>query len=338
MNDDQIFLPPFYIAQIAEELEARNIDSTSWLANQGVTSQLLTEQSLSIKLATFKQLVISAKMLCDGKDLGLSVGKRLSLTTHGMLGFALMASHNLREAISLIGRYLNIRTPLLNIELTERESSFQIQLSESYFLGEIKVTVIEAAIGALYNVLKYIAPTLTVISKIQFPYQPPDYQDRYQQYFAADIEFAGPCAIISIENSCLDVPLEMGNEQALNNARSLCEAELKALTAKQSLEQRVRTLIFKHNGTLLSRIEVANLLHLSARTMHRRLQQEGTSYAQILKSIRFINATNLLADPSLSIKQISVRLGYSETASFRKALKLWTGLSPREYRAKHLSD
>lgn len=77
--------------------------------------------------------------------------------------------------------------------------------------------------------------------------------------------------------------------------------------------------------------EVTNTLRLSQRTMHRKLEREGTSYQKIKDEIRRDTALTLLIKQKLPVQKVSEIIGFSEARSFTRAFKRWTGLSPREF-------
>lgn len=79
--------------------------------------------------------------------------------------------------------------------------------------------------------------------------------------------------------------------------------------------------------------EIASLLAMSERSLTRQLGREGSSYAELLASVQAERAKNFLRTTSLSVADISRRLGYAEVAAFSRAFSKWTGLSPLKWRA-----
>jgi len=80
--------------------------------------------------------------------------------------------------------------------------------------------------------------------------------------------------------------------------------------------------------------ECAASLSLSARTLRRKLQERGLSYQQIIDEVRSGLARTQLLAPRSSVEAVATRLGFSEAASFSRAFKRWTGMSPRQFRAR----
>lgn len=78
--------------------------------------------------------------------------------------------------------------------------------------------------------------------------------------------------------------------------------------------------------------EVAQRLGMTARTLQRRLQDEALGFTALVDEVRLAMARRYLADPSLSIAEVSFALGYSEPSAFTRAFKRWSGRAPAEYR------
>jgi AraC-like DNA-binding protein len=80
--------------------------------------------------------------------------------------------------------------------------------------------------------------------------------------------------------------------------------------------------------------EVASRLCMSSRTLQRRLDEEGASFVDLLRELRLDIARRSLQDPGRSIQEVAYQLGYSESSTFSRAFKRWTGHSPQSFRAQ----
>ena len=83
---------------------------------------------------------------------------------------------------------------------------------------------------------------------------------------------------------------------------------------------------------------VAEVIQLSARTLQRRLSEEGLTFATVVARARFDAARRMLEDPSRRVVDVALEVGYSDQAHFTRAFVRWTGLSPREFRRRTSSD
>jgi AraC-like DNA-binding protein len=115
------------------------------------------------------------------------------------------------------------------------------------------------------------------------------------------------------------------------HARSLSEA----FAERSSLRERVRELIVEMpRAGEPSQTDVARKLGMSERTLHRRLREEGQTFADILDTVRRELALRYLADLDLAVYEIAFLLGYSDPSSFHRAFRRWMGDSPQEVRAR----
>ena len=78
--------------------------------------------------------------------------------------------------------------------------------------------------------------------------------------------------------------------------------------------------------------ELTELLNMSARTLRRRLEKEGTSYQRIKDNARRDTAISLLSRERLTVSEVAERVGFSDPSAFHRSFKKWTGLSPGSYR------
>src|SRR5690606_31913265 len=132
---------------------------------------------------------------------------------------------------------------------------------------------------------------------------------------------------ISFDARYLELPLRMADATAMNLAIEQCELQLAALGDEaRALSEIASRLALPVGFRRLE--EVARELHVSSRTLKRRLAEHGTSFSALLDGQRRERALLLLRDPSLSLDQVAERVGYSDVANFTRAFRRWTGKTP----------
>jgi AraC-like DNA-binding protein len=81
--------------------------------------------------------------------------------------------------------------------------------------------------------------------------------------------------------------------------------------------------------------QVAEALHVSVRSLQRKLADKGTSFAQLLEDTRRELARQYVSNSRLSVGEITYLLGFSDPANFTRAFRRWTGQSPSAFRQTH---
>ncbi len=80
--------------------------------------------------------------------------------------------------------------------------------------------------------------------------------------------------------------------------------------------------------------DIAADLHLSTRTLQRRLIEEGVNFGELLQGIRRELAQNYIDDRQLNVSEIAYLLGFSDQANFTRAFKRWFGATPSDWRKR----
>ncbi|BEH15833.1 MULTISPECIES: helix-turn-helix domain-containing protein [Marinobacter] len=108
--------------------------------------------------------------------------------------------------------------------------------------------------------------------------------------------------------------------------------------SKRSLSNRVSVLIRLQLARGKVGVEtVAGQLNMSRYTLHKKLRQEGLTFASLLEQVRREQAITYMKDKTKPLVEIAEQLGFSELSAFSRAFKRWMGTPPAEYRSLRLS-
>jgi AraC-like DNA-binding protein len=124
----------------------------------------------------------------------------------------------------------------------------------------------------------------------------------------------------------------MADPAALQLARRQCERQLDAVSASGRLVKTVRRLLWDREGGVREPHEIAKAVHLSPRTLRRKLAMHGSSLSSLLSEERRERAMSLLRSSELSLEQIADMLAYGSVQNFTRAFRQWTGETPAAYR------
>jgi AraC-like DNA-binding protein len=112
----------------------------------------------------------------------------------------------------------------------------------------------------------------------------------------------------------------------------LCDEQIDEFQLRRGLVGEVRQLLMKNLMRPKQLEDGAQSLHMSARTLRRKLREENSSFRQVVDQLRRDMAVRYLRDTNLTVEEIADTLGFSDAANFRQAFRRWTKTTPREFK------
>jgi AraC-like DNA-binding protein len=172
------------------------------------------------------------------------------------------------------------------------------------------------------------------LQETHFTFAEPAHRDELKVMFPTQLSFNRPANQLIFDAHYLDMPLRR-NTQQLSEYLTNMPADLMTIPGSaDTLESQIeRHISQRQPGRLefLSLENMAALLDMSVQTLHRRLAASDTSYQKIKDNLRREMAIQQLIEQRMTVEQVAERVGYSESRSFSRAFKHWTGVTPREY-------
>lgn len=156
----------------------------------------------------------------------------------------------------------------------------------------------------------------------------------YTKVFGETVRFEQPEGALILDEKVLALPFKRADSGLCAILERHAEALLAALPPPvTSLEDRVRALVTAQlRGGDPSITAIAAQLHMSERSLQRKLAAEQSSFDAIVDDLRAELARRYLEDRRLAIGEVAFLLGYSEPSAFHRAFKRWTGRTPGEHR------
>lgn len=323
-------LPGVYARLLLDVAKRWDLDPETLLRDLPLSLDSLTNPATRADFRTLRTLV--ARVVEGSGETGLAfyLGPQMRLSSHGFLGFAAMTASTVREALDLAEKFSLTRTTAISLHLAVEGESASITLEERTPLGAMQ----ELAVTAIFLCIVQIGGDLTGVKlrgMVDLKCPEPEHYARFAHTLPGPIRYAQPVHRIVFPAEYLDLPLISADPAAMQLARAQCERELAQL-AHGHFVGRVRAALEDEHGAMRSLDEVAKKIHVSTRTLKRRLGENGTSFSNLVDEVRRQRAMLLLEDRSLGIGEIAHRLGYSDVANFTRAFKRWTGRSPVAFR------
>ncbi|ARU90759.1 AraC family transcriptional regulator [Pseudomonas sp. M30-35] len=332
LNFNAELVPVAYAEALLELLEELDVSREQVYAGANVRPQVLDSPQGRLSFVDFNLLALSALRLSNEPALGLLLGRRLNVSTHGILGYAVLSSANLDKAIQFALKYYRVLGISFELERVELAHRVELRASESMPLGDLNRFAAEGLFASLFTIAGFLVGEQLRDVEVGFTYAEPDYADRYEQVFGVAAKFEQPYLYLSIPKLYLEKPMALANPATVQMCEQQCEALLSTLDIQDGLLIRVRRLLLARPGDFPDLASAAKALHTSGRTLRRHLSSMGTSYQEVLDDVRRSLALQYLTTTHLPLYEIAYLLGFNDPSNFRRAFKKWTGRPPSAYR------
>jgi AraC-like DNA-binding protein len=322
-------LPGANIRDLVELTRRWNVGPEQLLAGLPITMAALGDPTTRVPLRVCEAIVSRAHELTKEPALAFYLGTSMRVSSHGFLGFAAMTASTAREALELAVKFAATRASAVGFAYYLEGDTASIVIEERTPLGALREFVVLALMVGLAQIGQVLTGQMIPgVGECAFP------QPAYVKAMRLDdwLRFDQPVHRIVVASHALDLPLVTADVVATQLAREQCERELARL-AEAGLPGRIRACLAARTGAGL--VEVARDLHVSPRTLKRKLAERGTSFSAIRDEVRLQRALLLLDDRGLTVTEIADRLGYTEVPNFTRAFRKWTGLTPVAYRERN---
>jgi AraC-like DNA-binding protein len=312
-------------AQAARIAAGTGIDPAAALA-AGPDDEILLGQQL-------RQVANLAGLLEPGW--GLQIGRSLDAAAQGALGVAAVSAPSLAEALSVLERFAHVRVPFFRLEPQAGTRHFTLAVKPQLRLEPLVwQPLTEALLHSIQALVESALGRPMGGAHCEVDYPAPSYADHYTDSLHAPVVFGQPQAAVRLPVEWLPMPCPFADPALHRSAVERLEAAERRLQGEEYIVAQVERILEGAGDAGLDLIQVASQLHLSRRTLVRRLGRRGTSFRELLDGHRHRRARELLADPSLSVAEIGYRLGYTEPGNFGRACRRWFGAGPRTVRER----
>lgn len=326
-------IPISYARQLIELCSHWHVAAEELVANTPLAQLDLNSLDARLTPLEFNVLVDRALRLTGEPALGYHFGLHTKLSAHGFLGYAVMTSATLREAIQLTERFFSLRSGALQFQFLVEDGMAILQIDNTTDIKPPYAFPYESLLVGLCHAGAYITGESSQEAEIWIDFPEPAYYESFASRLPCPIRYGKRVNQLRFPAHLLDKPLLLADATASHLAREQCERELEAL-ASRPLISRVKALLGENLANMPDLEHVASRCCMSARSLKRRLAEHGVSFSELVAGMRRAEACALLTEGRLSIEQIATRLGYGDPANFTRAFKSWTGETPRQYREK----
>ena len=332
MPRDTAATPIAFVQAICRAYEQRGLSPKAALARAQIAPSLLHQAGARITANQMEWLSEAAMRELDDEALGW-FSRRLPWGSYGMLARASLGAPNLGRAMKRWCRHHRLLTDDIALTLSEADGVATLALEERRDLGALRefclVSVLRNAHGLA---CWFIASRLPLLSA-HFPFARPAHGEVYRVLFpGGETHFNDGPARLQFDARYLAQALRR-DEAAMNQMlKRALPLTVRQYHRDRLLVERVRQALQHQPQHSHSAEALAALLHVSARTLHRQLKEEGATLQALKDEVRRTVATEALLRTDRPIKQVAQAAGFRNEKSFSRAFRSWTGLGPAEFR------
>jgi len=314
-------LRPFF-----EAFESLGCDRTDLMRVAGLTKADFEDPDTILSDAACLALFGEAARRCAAPNFALRIAERIPLGAYPLLDYLVMTSETVGEGFDRLTRYLRLVGSPSELRVSEAKDPVTVRLAacgpfNAEFTLSLAVLHFRRETDAAFRV-----------THLRFRHRPDDARD-FERVLGCRVESEAGSDELAIPRVAWRLPLRRRDSLLHGVLTSQAEEMIGRLgsddRAATQLRRALSSAISRGNADLAT---VARRLGSSPRTLQRRLEEEGTSFQEILDEVRADAAARYLADSRLSCAEVGYLLGFSEPAAFHRAFKKWRGITPREYR------
>ena len=262
---------------------------------------------------------------------GLTATRYVAQTTFHALGYAVLASGTLKEALERVIRYRRLIGDILDLRLLERGDRYEFEIDVSAPPG-VPYEAVDAVASLCVRQARLLKgePGFSPLRvQLRRP-EPPD-AEPFRKLFRAPVLFSRPGNVIEYTRADIEQRLPAGNAELARQNDEVMIRYLARLDAGRVAIRVQQALLDTLPDGAPTKQAVARQLGMSARNLQRHLAQEGTGFKELLNEARVTLARNYVDEGRLSVTEIAFVLGFADTSTFSRAFRRWTGMSPREF-------
>lgn len=326
-----LVFPATYTRMLVRELRLNEAGIQQLLAGTRITSADLFQLDRYVTVQDQYQMIRNALTLAKEPALGLQVGFRMPLSAHGSMGVAASSAATPLQSLDIFDRFGILRLPVMHMQRKVEGAMLSVHLYSDIPFDEVGIFLLEALIASIFWVIEHALGQPVSQSELDLPYPVPSYAERYHDFFHANIRFAQPVTCIRLPLSLLNTPNPFADAEVHQQAVQQCEHLRLSLQAQESWRLRVLRVLQQHPGQLWTIAEVAQVLHVSVRSLTRHLQAEQCSYQHVLDEELTRQAQLHLGRAGHTVASVAATLGYHDVSAFRRAFKRWLGVTPQQW-------
>lgn len=320
-----------YAASLLDYLRAKNVDIEALFTPAQLKLLAGDDPQKVIKLSSWVEMLESASVALNQPSLPLLVGQSLAAKNFGVLAYVGMSCLTLGEAVEHAARYMKIVGNMSRMSLRICGDTAEVYWAWPHD-DEPPRCVAELHMAARLHSARVFTGRPDLYSDAYFQFSAPADISPYRQVFGGHCYFDALETKLVLPREYLALPMIAANASMRETISSQAQAILNQREDASPLLKAIQDVLLDGLSTNQTSIKVvAQSMEISARSLQRKLSEQGLKFQSILDDVRLCRAKQLLKTP-MPLAEVAFLLGYTEQSSFQHAFKRWTGITPDAWR------
>ena len=321
------------VRPLVSGLRALGHDPAPMLRAAGIDEALLGDPDARVPMGQVIGLLSSAAESMGDTALGLHLAEHAELGSFDVGFYAMLSSPTLGEAYRRLSRYQRLVHETSRVELEVDGSRAELRHRMPGGIAAPRHSA-EFLVTAWVRAGRAVTGTDWAPVEVRFAHPAPAEIREHQRFFRSSVHFSMGQTALIIPTTFLETACVRADPALVALLDRHAADRLERAPRTGGVADRVRSALAEAlDSGEIQAARAGARLKMSTRTLHRALAAEGTSFHEILDSLRKELAARYLADDRHAIAEIAFLLGFAELSSFHRAFKRWTGRTPAEFRA-----
>jgi AraC-like DNA-binding protein len=319
---------------IVASIERQKGDVDRIFGHAGIAPDMAGLPTLQLSLDSFCRLFELSSRLTHNDNFGLWFGNQFEPRDLGLWGYAAVSASTLGSALETLVELFPLHQQSSTMNMA-RQSNGLVRLTYQIDMPQIveRRQDAELTLGNVLNVMREGLGQSWAAEEVHFEHPRPDGWRDHEKAFSSPVFFSQPTNAILFKPDVLSRPMPASDVRLLATMRQCLERLADRTDLRASVADRVRAVVRASlpDGVPILH-DVSNELRLASTVIVKELNRDGVSYKELVESTRRELALSYLRQRQLPMSEIAFLLGYSELSAFSRAVRRWTGRSPRSVR------
>lgn len=316
-----------WVLAIARTLDASGVPHEPVFDRLGMDARRLKDGTSRYSQEMVSQLWRAAVDETGDIYFGLKVASQLRPSSFHVVGYSMSCSEVLGDALRRFAHYAKLISSSANVELVEHRD--RVELNFHFDTGGLPPSdqALDTVLAGIVCFSSWLVgcPVRPIEVQLKHPAPPNDLP--YKELLKCSVKFGQEQNRVVFQPDDMERPILSADEHLAATLDTMAINQMAELSGRFS--RKVRECLKVQFATNdISKKRIAELLHMTERTLLRRLKEEGTTYQEVLDGLREEIACEQLRLGITTIQGVSTMLGFSDASTFSRAFKRWTGRRP----------